>query len=162
MNGELDFSASLRARAALLKGCPASVFNVLQTSGAITLTPGARELCAILKRQGFKMAVLSGGFVPLAEWVATGLGLDHVRANTLAVNEAGDTLTGGIVGTIVNAERKAELLAELAAKEGVPLSQTVAVGDGANDLLMMKRAARGVAFNAKPRVQQEVWGAQWP
>ena len=81
MNGTLDFTASLRARCALLAGCPTSVFSHLRASGAITITPGARELCAALKEAGFKLAVLSGGFMPMAEWVRDELGLDYAFAN---------------------------------------------------------------------------------
>ncbi|KAI9796694.1 MAG: hypothetical protein M1833_006034 [Piccolia ochrophora] len=153
MNGRLDFSASLRARVALLKGVRADVFERLKS--VITVTRGARELCVALKRLGFKLAVLSGGFTPLAEWLAADLGLDYAFANHLVVSEDGRTLTGDLNGPIVNAERKATLLQEIAAKEGIPLEQVLAVGDGANDLLMMKTAGLGVAFNAKPIVQLE-------
>ncbi|KAI9812701.1 MAG: hypothetical protein M1832_000358 [Thelocarpon impressellum] len=153
MNGALDFSASLRARCALLRDTPASVFEELKP--AITLTPGARELCAALKALGFKLAVLSGGFTPLVSWVAAELGLDHAHANNLEVSPDGATLTGELSGAIVHAERKAALLADIAAQEGIPPAATVAVGDGANDLPMMRVAGLGVAFNAKPKVQAE-------
>lgn len=86
MNGALDFTSSLRARVALLAGCPSSVFTQLKTSGAITITPGARELCAALKKAGFTLAVLSGGFMPLAEWVKAELGLDYAFANNVGIN----------------------------------------------------------------------------
>ncbi|KAF3941268.1 hypothetical protein ABW19_dt0200095 [Dactylella cylindrospora] len=155
MRGELDFSASLRSRCALLKGVPSTVFEDLKSNGTITFTPGADTLCLSLKRLGCKLAVLSGGFQPLAEWVKSTLNLDYAFANTLGVSEDGKTLNGEVIGEIVNAERKAKLLKEIAEKEGVDLRQVVAVGDGANDLVMMAEAGFGVAFNAKPKVQLE-------
>lgn len=153
MNGELDFSASLRERARLLKGVDADIFTKLRT--VITPTKGARELIVALKKMGVKTAVLSGGFIPLTQWLADHLGIDYAFANTLAVDAATQTLTGEVVGTIVNAERKRNLLLEIAKKEHVALEQVVAVGDGANDLLMLGVAGLGVAFNAKPVVQME-------
>ncbi|KAF3080117.1 hypothetical protein TWF569_004194 [Orbilia oligospora] len=155
MRGELDFTASLRSRAALLNGVPSNVFTTLKSNGTITFTPGAHELCKALKKLGCKLAVLSGGFQPLAEWVKSSLGLDYAYANTLEVSADGQSLTGVVLGDIVNAERKATLLKEIALKEGVDLRQVVAVGDGANDLVMMREAGFGVAFNAKPKVQEE-------
>jgi phosphoserine phosphatase len=151
MNGELDFAASLRERAALLKGVDATVFTSLRS--VVTPTRGARELIRALKRLGVRTAVLSGGFIPLTQWLADDLGIDHAYANTLG--SADGKLTGEVEGPIVDAERKAALLLEVAAKHQIDLSQVIAVGDGANDLLMMKEAALGVAFNAKPRVQLE-------
>jgi phosphoserine phosphatase len=151
MNGELDFTASLRERCLLLKGVPSTVFEELRT--VITLTPGAKELVRALKRLGFKTAVLSGGFTPLTSWQAQQLGLDYAFANHLAVSEDGATLTGEVIGEIVNAEKKREHLLAIAAKEGILPEQVMAVGDGANDLLMMSVAGLGVAFNAKPKVQ---------
>lgn len=156
MRGELDFSASLRSRCALLKGVPSTVFSTLKSNGTITFTPGAHQLCLALKRLGCTLAVLSGGFQPLAEWVKAELELDYAFANTLAVSDDGSELTGEVVGEIVNAERKAQLLLEIAAKEGINPRQAVAIGDGANDLVMMAAAGFGVAFNAKPKVQIEV------
>jgi len=153
MNGELDFSSSLRERARLLKGVDADIFTQLRS--VIKPTKGAKELVRALKRLGCKTAVLSGGFIPLTQWLADQLGLDYAYANTLASDPATSTLTGEVVGTIVNAERKRDLLLEIAKKENVDLEQVVAVGDGANDLLMMKAAGLGVAFNAKPLVQME-------
>ncbi|EPS36818.1 hypothetical protein H072_9601 [Dactylellina haptotyla CBS 200.50] len=155
MRGELDFSASLRSRCALLSGVPATVFETLKHNGTITFTPGAHSLCRALKRQNCTLAVLSGGFQPLAEWVKSTLGLDYAFANTLEISPDGSELTGQVLGDIVNAERKAYLLKHIAEKEGIPLPQTVAVGDGANDLVMMAAAGFGVAFNAKPKVQIE-------
>ena len=153
MNGELDFSASLRERVKLLKGVDADIFTQLRS--VITPMKGARELMKGLKRIGCKTAVLSGGFIPLTQWLADHLGIDYAFANTLAVDPVSKTLTGEVVGDIVNAERKRDLLLEIAKKEGVALEQVVAVGDGANDLKMMKEAGLGVAFMAKPVVQME-------
>lgn len=151
MNGELDFTASLRERVALLKGVPATVFEELRT--VITLTPGAVQLVKALKRLGYKTAVLSGGFTPLTSWLADQLGLDYCFANHLVVSEDGKELTGEVIGEIVNAEKKREHVLSIAAKEGILLDQTLVVGDGANDLLMMGVSGLGVAFHAKPKVQ---------
>ncbi|RFU24533.1 hypothetical protein B7463_g11806, partial [Scytalidium lignicola] len=153
MNGELDFSASLRARAQLLEGVDADIFTKLRS--VIRPTKGAREVIRALKRIGCKTAVLSGGFIPLTQWYADSLGIDYAFANTLAADEKTQKLTGDVVGTIVNAERKRDLLLEIARKENVALEQVLAVGDGANDLLMMGAAGLGVAFNAKPVVQMQ-------
>ncbi|RDL35954.1 Phosphoserine phosphatase [Venustampulla echinocandica] len=153
MNGELDFSSSFRARVQLLKGVDANIFTKLRD--VITPTKGARELIKALKRMGCKTAVLSGGFIPLTQWLADSLGIDYAYANTLEIDPVSNTLTGEALGPIVNAERKRDLLLEIAAKEGVPVEQVVAVGDGANDLLMMGVAGLGVAWNAKPVVQME-------
>jgi phosphoserine phosphatase len=153
MNGELDFTASLRERCALLRGVSATVFDDLKP--IISLTPGAADLVRALKRLGYKTAVLSGGFLPLTGWQAVQLGLDYAHANSLAVSEDGATLTGEVVGTVVDSHRKAELVRAIAAENGFELDQVVAIGDGANDLPMMWTAGLGVAFNAKPRVQQQ-------
>lgn len=152
MNGELDFEASLRERCRLLKGVKSSVWEELK--GVITLTAGARDLVAALKRLGFKTAVLSGGFTPLARWIQGILGLDYAFANHLAESEDGSHLTGEVMGDVVHAERKKRHVLEIAAKEGIWLEQVMCVGDGANDLPMMGVAGLGVAFNAKPNVQQ--------
>ncbi|OJD18034.1 phosphoserine phosphatase SerB [Emergomyces pasteurianus Ep9510] len=155
MNGELDFSASLKARVSLLKGVPADVLQKLKA--IITISPGARELCSALKTLGFKMAVLSGGFQPLAEWLAGELGLDYAFANHLEIDDTTQTLTGNLVPEypIIDAAQKRHLLNTLAADNGISIAQTLAVGDGANDLLMLKEAGLGVAWRAKSKVQLE-------
>jgi len=151
MNGELDFTASLRARCRLLAGVPSDVFEELKS--VITLTPGAADLVRALKRLGFRTAVLSGGFTPLASWLAGRLGLDYAHANHLTVSADGRSLTGDVEGDIVHAERKREHVLRIAKENGISLDQVLVVGDGANDLPMMGVAGLGVAFNAKPKVQ---------
>lgn len=152
MAGELEFAASFRERLALLKGLPAAIFEQLRP--VLRVTPGVRPLLRALKRLGVKTAVLSGGFQPLTTWLAAELGLDYAFANDVVVGPDG-RLTGEAQGPIVGAERKRDLLVEIAAKENIDLAQVVAVGDGANDLLMLDKAGLGVAWNAKPRVQME-------
>ncbi len=153
MNGELDFSSSFKERVKLLKGVEADIFTKLRT--IIKPTQGVRELIPALKRLGVKTAVFSGGFLPLTQWLADYLGIDSAYANTIESDPATNLLTGEVLGDIVNAERKRDLLLHIAKKEKIPLEQVVAVGDGANDLLMMKAAGLGVAWNAKPIVQME-------
>ncbi|CAI6333550.1 unnamed protein product [Periconia digitata] len=153
MNGELDFEASLRARCKLLTGVPSSVWETLKDR--ITMNEGVPELLRALKRLGFKTAVLSGGFTPLAEWMAGRLGLDYAFANNLVVSSDGQTLTGELTGEIVHAEKKRQHVLEIAEKEGILLEQAVCIGDGANDLPMMGVAGLGVAFHAKPKVQMQ-------
>jgi phosphoserine phosphatase len=151
MRGELDFEASFRQRLALLKGLPDTTFNALRP--VLDVTKGVPELIRALKRLGIKTAVLSGGFLPLTSWLAGELGIDHAHANEVITE--GGKLTGEAKGTIVGKERKQELLIEIASQEKIDIRQTVAVGDGANDLLMLGTAGLGVAWNAKPRVQME-------
>ena len=151
MLGELEFEKSFRERVALLKGVKASVFEDLRSD--LEVTNGARELIKALQRLGIKTAVLSGGFQPLTSWLASDLGIDYAYANEVVI--ADGKLTGEVRGLIVGAERKRDLLVDIAAKEKIDLKQAVAVGDGANDLLMMAKAGLGVAWNAKPRVQME-------
>ncbi|OCL03108.1 phosphoserine phosphatase serb [Glonium stellatum] len=153
MNGELDFEASLRKRCALLNGVPSTVWETLKPR--ITLNHGAADLIKILKRLGYKTAVLSGGFTPMTGWLAGQLGLDYYYANHLVVSENGNHLTGELTGEIVHAEKKRQHVLEIAAKESILLDQVLVVGDGANDLPMMGVAGLGVAFNAKARVQME-------
>jgi phosphoserine phosphatase len=151
MNAELDFTASLKERVALLKGVPATVFEDLRS--VVSLTPGTADLIKALKRLGYKTAVISGGFTPLTSWLALQLGLDYSYANNLVVSADGASLTGELTGEIVNPEKKREHVLAIAKEEGVMLEQSLVVGDGANDLLMMGVAGLGVAFNAKPKVQ---------
>jgi phosphoserine phosphatase len=153
MNGELDFATSLRERCSLLRNVPSTVFEELRD--IITLSPGAKELVTALKRLGYKTAVLSGGFTPLTSWLAEQLGLNYAHANHLVVSEDGQTLTGELHGEIVSAEKKRDLVIQIAEREGIPLNQVMVVGDGANDLLMMGVVGLGVAFNAKQKVQLE-------
>ncbi|KAK9368686.1 HAD-like domain-containing protein [Lipomyces kononenkoae] len=153
MNGLIDFNESLRRRASLLEGVPSNVFESLKSQ--IRLTPGAYELCKVLKKDGYKLAVLSGGFIPLANWIKEKLGLDYAFANQLEVSEDGTALTGKVLGDIVNAERKAELLRHISEMGNIELGASMAVGDGANDLKMMHTAGYGIAFNAKPIVQEK-------
>jgi len=149
MRGDLDFAGSLRERAALLAGLDASVLDAVRAS--LRLTPGARTLIRTLKRLGYKCGIVSGGFTAVIEPLAASLGIDYVAANTLEV--ADGKLTGRVLEPIIDREGKTEALRTFARAAGVPLSQTVAVGDGANDLGMIAAAGLGVAFNAKPMVR---------
>ena len=150
MAGELDFRASFKERLALLKGLDVSVLDAIGAS--LRLTEGAEILFAELKRLGYKTAILSGGFTYFAKQLQAKLGIDYVFANELEVVDG--KVTGVAVEPIVDAQRKADLLRELAHKEGLRLEQTIAVGDGANDLPMLAIAGLGVAFRAKPLVKQ--------
>ncbi|QXI29053.1 phosphoserine phosphatase SerB [Pseudomonas vanderleydeniana] len=150
MAGELDFRASFKERLALLKGLDVSVLDSIGAS--LRLTEGAETLFAELKRLGYKTAILSGGFTYFARQLQAKLGIDYVFANELEVVDG--KCTGVAVEPIVDAQRKADLLRELAAKEGLSLEQTIAVGDGANDLPMLGIAGLGVAFRAKPLVRK--------
>jgi phosphoserine phosphatase len=149
MRGELDFAASLRERTALLAGLDASVLDAVRAS--LRLTPGARTLIRTLKRLGYKCGIVSGGFTAVIEPLAASLDIDYVAANTLEV--ADGKLTGRVLDPIIDREGKTEALRRFARTAGVPLSQTVAVGDGANDLGMIAAAGLGIAFNAKPMVR---------
>jgi phosphoserine phosphatase len=150
MAGELDFRASFKERLALLKGLDVGVLDSIGAS--LRLTEGAETLFAELKRLGYKTAILSGGFTYFAKQLQARLGIDYVFANELEVVDG--KVTGVAVEPIVDAQRKADLLKELAHKEGLRLEQTIAVGDGANDLPMLAIAGLGVAFRAKPLVKQ--------
>jgi phosphoserine phosphatase len=151
MAGELDFEESLRARVATLAGLPASVLD--EVKDAIELTPGARTLVRTLKRLGFTVGLVSGGFIEIVGALADELGIDHARANRLGIEDG--HLTGRVVGEVVDRAGKARALREFAEQEDLPLSRTVAIGDGANDLDMLDVAGLGVAFNAKQIVQEQ-------
>jgi phosphoserine phosphatase len=149
MRGELDFAASLRARVALLAGLDAGV--VADVRADLELTPGARTLVRTLKRMGYRCGIVSGGFTQVTDHLVELLDLDFSAANTLEIS--GGKLTGRVVGEIVDRPGKATALRRFAAEAGVPLSQTVAVGDGANDIDMLTTAGLGIAFNAKPALR---------
>jgi len=150
MRGELDFKASFRERVSLLKGLPESKLE--QIAATLRLTEGAETLISQLRRLGYKTAILSGGFTYFAERLQKKLDIDYVYANTLVVRDG--LVTGEVQEPIVDGQRKADLLRELAGREGISLEQTIAVGDGANDLPMLSIAGLGVAFRAKPLVKQ--------
>ncbi|MQY23234.1 Phosphoserine phosphatase SerB2 [Nocardia sp. RB20] len=150
MRGELDFAESLRQRVATLAGLQESVID--EVAEAITLTPGARTTIRTLRRLGFRCGVVSGGFRQVIEPLAHELELDFVQANTLEV--VGGRLTGKVIGEIVDRPGKAVALRRFAAEAGVPMEQTVAVGDGANDIDMLNAAGLGIAFNAKPALRE--------
>lgn len=149
MRGEIDFEASLRARVALLKGLPSSVIDDVR--GEILLTPGARTLISTLQKLGHSVAVVSGGFTAVIEPILKELSISHYRANTLEIVDG--VLTGNLLGEIVDRAAKATALHDFAAIEGVGIGQTIAIGDGANDLDMIAAAGLGIAFNAKPAVK---------
>jgi phosphoserine phosphatase len=149
MRGELDFSASLQARVALLKGLPINVIDKVR--GQILLTPGARTLVETLKKLGHSVAVVSGGFTEVIEPILKDLAITHYRANSLGVENG--LLTGLVEGPIIDRAAKAQALRDFAAMESVNLEQTIAIGDGANDLDMIAIAGMGIAFNAKPAVK---------
>ena len=149
MAGELDFAESLHARVATLAGLPSTVFA--DAASQIRLTAGVPELVAGLHAHGSLVGVVSGGFHEVLDPIAESLGLDFWRANRLEVVDG--ALTGRVDGRVVDAAGKAAALREWAEEAGVAPAHTVAVGDGANDLLMMDAAALSVAFNAKPRVR---------
>ncbi|HFI0255419.1 TPA: phosphoserine phosphatase SerB [Streptococcus suis] len=151
MRGELDFEEALRERVALLKGLPISVFDRIMEK--IHFTPGATELVAELKKRGYKIAVVSGGFHETVDRLATQLELDYVRANRLEVVDG--FLTGQVLGEIVTKDTKKACLEAWAHENNLSLSQTIAMGDGANDLPMIQTAGVGIAFCAKPIVQKQ-------
>lgn len=149
MRGEIDFITSFRKRCALLKGLDVSVMQEIAEN--LPITEGADRLMRILKKVGFKIAILSGGFTYFGSYLKQKFGIDYVYANELEVEDG--KLTGRYVGEIVDGKRKAELLRLIAQVENVDLRQTVAVGDGANDLPMISIAGLGIAFHAKPKVK---------
>jgi phosphoserine phosphatase len=148
MRGELDFENSLRARVALLKGLPESV--ITQVQGEISLTDGAEDLVNNLHALGHSVALVSGGFINIIEPMIQRLSIKHYKANTLEI--VSGVLTGGLIGPVIDRAAKAEALKEFALASGVAMENTVAIGDGANDLGMMAIAGLSIAFNAKPIV----------
>src|SRR6185436_13384508 len=133
MQGEMNYDESLRQRVALLAGLEAAALE--RIAAELPLTQGAETLARVLKRLGYRLAIISGGFSHAAEALKRRLGIDYAFSNNLEIE--GGRLTGRVLGPIVNAQRKAELLEELAAREGIPLEQVIAIGDGANDLYML-------------------------
>ena len=149
MRGELDFDESLRRRVRSLAGLPESVLPKI--AQRLVLTEGAERLLTTLRRFGYRTAILSGGFTYFGNYLQQRLAIDHVYANELEIIDG--KLTGRVIGPIVNAQRKAALLDQLASEEGVDRKQCIAIGDGANDLPMLARAGLGIAFHAKPVVR---------
>ncbi len=150
MRGELDFKQALGERVKLLSGLPMA--RVMELCDRFELTPGAGELVKTLKLLGFRVGLVSGGFDFFVEMLKQRYGLDFAFANELEVKN--DALTGRVTGTIVDSERKAQVLKDMAHVYHVPLEQTVAVGDGANDILMLQTAGLGIAYQAKPKLQE--------
>lgn len=151
MRGEFDFQSSFRRRLGLLRGLPESA--LAKVADNVPITPGAHRLLRTLKLLGYKTAILSGGFTFVAHKLQKELGFDFVHANELEIENG--VLTGLPVGAIVDGARKAHLLQEIAQREGISMQQTIAVGDGANDLAMLSIAGLGVAFHAKPLVREK-------
>ncbi|MDD5814492.1 MAG: phosphoserine phosphatase SerB [Bacteroidales bacterium] len=149
MRGEIDFKESFRQRVELLKGLDASVMR--EIAETMPITEGAERLMSVLKRYGYKIAILSGGFTYFGQYLQRKFNIDYMYANELEIGEDGK-LTGRYIGDIVDGKRKAELLKLIAQVEKVDLAQTISVGDGANDLPMLSIAGLGIAFHAKPRV----------
>ncbi|MFH4968241.1 phosphoserine phosphatase SerB [Gaetbulibacter sp. M240] len=150
MQGEIDFKESFTRRMKLLKGLKEEVLQ--DVAVRLPITKGARRLIDTLRSYGFKTAILSGGFSYFGEYLKKELGIDYVYANQLEIKDG--VLTGGYLGEIVDGNKKAEYLKEIAKMEGINISQTIAVGDGANDLAMLNLAGLGIAFHAKPKVKQ--------
>lgn len=155
MRGEIDFKESFKKRVALLKGIREE--QLVKISKELPLTDGADLVAKTLKGLGYKLGILSGGFTFVGEYLKEQLGFDYMYANTLDIKNG--VVTGNVVGDIVDGDKKAVLLRELAKKENIALEQTIAVGDGANDLPMISIAGLGVAFNAKPVVRQKASNA---
>ncbi len=155
MAGQLDFGESLRARVAVLEGLPVSALD--EVYDELILTPGALTLVRTLKAMGYRCGIVSGGFTQITDRLVTRLDLDFSAANTLEIVDG--LLTGRLLGELLDRRGKAQALAQIAADFGIPLSQTVAVGDGANDIDMLATAGLGVAFNAKPVVRDQAHAA---
>ena len=155
MNGELDFEQSLRARVRMLAGLPATALADVQKQ--ITLTPGAATLSRTLQRLGFQVALVSGGFLEVVQPLAERLGVTNVRANQLEILDG--KLTGDLIGPIIDRAAKAEALCYFADLYEIPMTRTIAIGDGANDLDMLNTAALGIAFNAKPYVRDAAYAS---
>ncbi len=155
MHGDLDFEESLRRRVALLKGLPESALD--EVYAEMDLSPGARTLVRTLKRLGYRFGIVSGGFSQLTDRLAEDLGIDYARANELEVVDG--RLTGEVVGAVVDRQAKAQALLDFAKDSKVTVDRTVAIGDGANDLDMLAAAGLGIAFNAKPVVQEAAHAA---
>lgn len=156
MRGELNFEQSLTRRVALLAGLDASALDHVYHE-RLRPNPGAEQMIAGLQARGIKIGLVSGGFTFFTERLKTRLGLDYARANTLEITDG--RLTGKILGTIIGAEGKRDFLLELCQKLGISPRQTMAMGDGANDLLMMKEAGLSIAYHAKPKVQAQAHAA---
>lgn len=152
MRGEIDFKESFTRRVALLKGLDISVMQEIAES--LPITEGVERLMKVLKRSGYKTAILSGGFKYFGDYLKQRFGFDYVYANELEVGDDGK-LTGRYVGDIVDGARKRDLLRLIAQVENIDIAQTIAVGDGANDLPMLSTAGLGIAFHAKPKVKAE-------
>jgi phosphoserine phosphatase len=148
MRGELDFEQSLRARVALLRGLPESVIGEVQKE--ISLTDGAQELVTTLHDKGHSVSLVSGGFLEIIEPLITAMSIKYYKANKLEIFDG--VLTGGLIGPIIDRAAKGEALKEFATASSVAIENTVAIGDGANDLDMMAAAGVSIAFNAKPIV----------
>ena len=155
MRGDLDFETSLRKRVALLQGQSESI--IAEVAKQVTLTPGARTLIRTLKKLGHGVGLVSGGFSQVVDPIAKDLGIDHVRSNTLEIVDG--KITGNVIGPIVDRAGKALALKEFAKLENVSPANTIAIGDGANDLDMIAAAGLGIAFNAKPAVQEAAQSA---
>ena len=151
MRGELDFEAALRERVALLKGLPEDIFT--QIAEKIHFTPGAEELVDELHKRGYKVGLVSGGFHETVDRLAEQLGIDYVKANRLEIQQG--LLTGRVLGDIVTKDTKLAMLKAWAAENKLELNQTIAMGDGANDLPMIQAAGIGIAFMAKPIVREQ-------
>jgi len=155
MRGDLDFETSLRKRVALLQGQSESI--IAEVAKQVTLTPGARTLIRTLKKLGHGVGLVSGGFSQVVDPIAKDLGIDHVRSNTLEIVDG--VITGNLLGAIIDRAGKALALKEFANLENVSPANTIAIGDGANDLDMIAAAGLGIAFNAKPAVQEAAQSA---